>query len=288
MASTKILEDTTGPNAQNIATTDEDLSVGAMFHQMQLPSLGRQIFNVVPMHGPTAALFNIKKKPGDNGFAVVRREVEVFPSESIPTGLTEEVVQDIKAQYGKDAKNVIGQLLRGLANDQENSRTMGFLDTKSLSISDLQLTDSLNAETNLFEISQRVNELVLKANTKNVRTYEAFCVLPYYIGASISALGSYVGGLEESERGLFIRQIGQVKYFMNPDPTSTLAYVGLKDEINHSRSSAVFSPFEETVSVAYDPDSGEHKYFIFNRFAITESPLHETDNEMLFKFNVLV
>lgn len=287
MASTRILEDTTGPNAPNIATTDEDLSVDQMFHQTQMPSLGRQIFNVVQMHGPTAALFNLRKKENDNGFAVLRREVEVFPSESIPSGLSKEVIQDIKSQYGKEARNVIGQLLRGLANDQENVRTIEFLENKSLTIADLQLSDSLNAETNIFEITQRANELVLRANRKNVRTFEAFCVLPYYAGAAISALGDYVGAESESERGLFIRQIGQVKYYMNPDVDSTMAYVGLKDELNHSRSSGVFSPFEETVTEAYDPDKADMVYHIFNRFAITDSPLNETDNEMLFKFNIL-
>ena len=282
-----IVEDTTTPNAPEIATTDENLSVQDMYQQAALPSLGKQIFSVVRMHGPTAALFNIRKKAGTNDFELLRNEVEVYPSESIKTGVSQEVVQDLLSQYGKEAYSVIGTLLRGLTNEQENNRTIEFLEANCKAEADLQLSDSLNTEVNLFEIGQRVNELVLKANTKNMRTYEAFCVLPYFAGAAISALSNYVGGEDKEERGLFLAEIGQIKYYMNPVPTSTTAYVGLKDSKNSSKSAAVFSPFESAIVEVQDPDTGNFIYHIFNRFAITASPLHETDNEMLFKFEVL-
>lgn len=283
-----LVEDTTGANAPNIATTDENLSVDAMFQQSSLPSLGRQIFSVVPMHGPTAALFNIQKNGADK-FVVLRNEVEVFPSKSINSGLTREVVQDLMSQYGKEGSRIVGNLLKSLTNDQENEKTIEFLEDNCLNVPDLQLTDSLSIETNMFEITQKINELVLKANTKNLRTYEGFCVLPYYAGASVAGLSTYVGGAEgeKDERGLFLAQIGQIKYYMNPEPTSTMAYVGLKDSKNSGKSSAIFSPYMSNVTETVDPDTGNETYFVFNRFAITESPLHQNGNEMLFKFNIL-
>ena len=283
-----LVENTTTPNAPEIATTDENLSADVMFQQSELPSLGKQIFSVVPMNGPTAALFNIRKKDATTNFELVRNEVAVFPSESISTGLTQEVVQDIKSQFGKEAPMVVGKLLRGLANDQENTRTLEFLEANCKAESDLNLTDSLNAETNLFEITQRVHELILKANSLNLRTYEAFVVLPYTAVAAIMSLSAYAGGEEEDERGLFIAQIGQTKFFTNPDATSTTAYVGLLDKRNPSRSAAVFSPYVSNIVEATNPDTGELTYHIFNRFAITASPLHVTGNEMMFKFDVVL
>lgn len=283
-----LVEDTSTPNAPEIATTDENLSVDAMFQQAALPSLGRQIFSVIPMSGPTAALFNIRKKDGSNDFELIRNEVEVFPSQSISTGLTQEVVQDIRAQYGREANQIIGTLLRGLANEQENARTLAFLEANALASPALNLSDSLSAETNVFEISQRVHELVLKANVLNQRTYESFAVLPYVPAAALAALNSYVGGMDKDERGLFIAEVGNTKFFMNPDATSTTAYVGLKDTKNPSKSSAVFSPYASSITEAQNPDTGAMNYFIFNRFAITASPLHVTGNEMLFKFNIVV
>jgi hypothetical protein len=287
MLDNRLVEDTTTPNAPNVATTDENLSVDQMFQQGSLPSLGRQIFSVVPMNGPTAALFNIAKHPTENKFQLLRNEVEVFPSESINTSLTKEVVQDIMSQYGREAKYIIGRLLNGLSNDQENARTFEFLNANSKVEADLQLSNSLVSETNLFEIGQRVNELILKANNKNLRTYESYCVLPYYAGGAISALGSYVGAVDDQERGLFITKIGQISYYLNPVADSSTAYVGLVDSANPSKSCAVFSPYRSNVVEATDPNTGESFYHIYNRFAITKSPLHVTGNEMMFKFEVL-
>jgi hypothetical protein len=282
-----MVEDTTGPEAPNIASTDSNLTVQEMFQQTSLPSLGRLIFSVVPAQGPTSGIFNVRKKAGTNNFELVRRDVDVFPSESIKTGLTKEVIHDMRAQFGLAANDIIGTLLRGLANEQENDRTLAFLESTSKAESDLNLTNSLNAELNTFEIGQRVHELILRANTINTRTYDSFCVLPYTFAASFAALNTYVGGMDKDESGLFISEIGNTRFFLNPDATSTKAYVGLLDRRNMSKSAAVFTPYMETVVEAQDPDSGEPTYFIFNRFSIAASPLHVTGNEMLFKFNII-
>lgn len=285
---TPLVEDTTGSADPNIETTDQNLSVDQLFQQTGLKSLGRSIFSVVPVKGPTAGLFNLRKKAGTNNLELVRRNVEVYPSESIATGLTQEVVQDIRNQYGKNADVIIGTLLRSLANDQENTRTLAFLDANGKADTDLDLTNSQNAELITFEIGQKVHELILKANTKSTRTFDSFCVLPYQVAASFAALNNYVGGMDKDEEGLFISEIGNTRFYMNPDITSTTAYVGLLDKRNVSKSSGVFSPYVETVVEAQDPDTGNLTYHIFNRFAITASPLHSTGDEMLFKFNVIM
>ena len=284
---TQLQEDTTGAAAPEIATSDENLSLQDMFQQVSLPSLGRQIFSVVPMEGPTAALFNVRRKDGTENSELVRNEVEVFPTTGINTGLTEEVIQDLKSQYGKETKSIIGPLLRGLANDQENAQTLTFLGAKAKADADLQLSDSLNAETNLFEVTQRVHELILKINSTNLRSYDAFAVLPYQPLGGILGLSKYVGAGTADEEGLFVTKIGKTSFFLNPDPASITAYVGLRDK-NPSKSSAVFSPYVSTIINSQNYDTGAQGYHIFNRFAITESPLSVTDNEMIYKFDILI
>lgn len=282
----KLVEDTTGAEAPNIASTDSILSVREMFEQALLHSLGREIFPVIPTIGPTAGLFNIRKNASSNKFELVRNDVEVYPSTSINTGLTREVVQDIQSQYGKEATKVIGTLLRGLANAQENTKTLEFLESKSKAYTDLTLSDSLNAEVNLFEITQRAHELILKMNNKNTRTYGAYVVVPAIPLGGLMGLPAYVDNKEDIGHDLFITQIGKTRFYLNPDSTSTKAYVGLVDFTNPSKSAAIFSPYVSTIVEATDPDTGNDNYFIFNRFAITESPLHVTDDEMMYKFNV--
>lgn len=283
-----LVENTVGSEDPNVASTDSNITVGKMFQQTSLPSLGRSIFEVIPTQGPTSGFFNLRKKAGTTYFELVRTNVEVFPSESIPTGLTQEVVQDIKAQYGIKANEVIGKLLRGLANMQENTRTLAFLEAQSKAEAELNLTNSQNAELVTFEVGQKVHELILKANTKNQRTFDSWCVLPYYAAASFAALNNYVGGMSKDESGLFISQIGNTKFYMNPDVTSTTAYVGLNDFNNPNVVSAIFSPYMEDVVEATNPDTGNLTYFIFNRFAIAASPLHVAGDEMMFKFNIVL
>lgn len=284
----KLVENTIGASDPNIAGSDNNINPDQLFQQTELPSVGRQIFSVAPVTGPTGAVFNLRNKAGTNDFELVRKNVAVYPSESIKTGLTQEAIQDIRAQYGKAAAPIIGTLLRGLANDQENKRTMEFLRANCLLRDELNLTQPRNAETNTFEILQTVSSLVLRANSKNLRTYKAFCVLPYEFSAIFMGLGAYVtSGDDKKEDGMFVSQVGNMRFFMNPDSTDSTAYVGLKDPQNPSKSSAYFSPYMSNVVNALDPVTGQPTYHIYNRFAITASPLHEPGNEMLFKFNIV-
>ena len=282
-----LLEDLATAGDPNIAQTDQNLSIDNIFQQTNLQSLARQVCGTVGLTGPAGALFNIVKK-GTNDFKLMRKEVEVFPSEIIKTSVTREAVQDLKAQYNKDADIVIGTLFRGLSNELENEKLFEVLAAECKDYGDLQLSDSLNAEMNLFETTQRVHEIVLKMNQKYQRTFDAFAIIPATALGGIMGLSQYAGAIKKEERGLFITQIGSTKFYLNPNVADLNAYVGLKDSDNISKSSLVFSPYQNQILDAVNPEDGEVHYFLVNRFAITSSPLHELNNEMLYKFKVLV
>ena len=278
-------EDLTLAGDPNIAQTDQNLSIDGIFQQTNMPSLAREICSVAELTGPSGALFNIIRKD-DSSITLIRKEVEVFPSEILKTSITREAIQDLKSQFGKDADSIIGTLFRGLSNDVENEKLLTVLSANSKDYGDLQLSDSLNASTTAFELTQRIHEIVLKINQKYQRSYEAFCILPAISMSSFMGLGSYLGSVKDS-KGLFITQIGKTKFYLNPDSTDLFAYVGLHDD-NLSKSSLVLSPYQNQILDAVNPDSGDIHYFLVNRFAITVSALHELNNEMLYKFKVLV
>lgn len=286
----KILqEDTTGAAAPNIATVDHDITIGNLFHEINIPSLGRQIFAVLPVKGPTAAIFNLRNKAGTNDVELVRASVEVYASTAIKTNITSEAIQDIRALYSEQANDIIAKLLRGLANLDENTKTLAFLETKSLAYASLTLSNAKNAETNLFELVQRVQEIVLKMNIKNGRTYGAYAVIPFKGLAGIMALSGYqLNNTVNEAEDLFIAQFGKTKFYFNPDPLSTTAYVGLVDISDSSRSSGIFSPYNSDVIESQHPDTGVLSYHIFNRYAITASPLHILGDEMFYKFTVTI
>lgn len=284
----KLVEDITTPGAgdPNIAQVDQNLSVDNIFQQTNIQSLARQVCSTVQLMGPSGSLFNIIKKP--DGFKLIRKDLLEVPSQILKTGVTREAIQDLMSQFGKDANTIIGTLFRGISNEIENNALLDVLKTQGKDYGNLQLTESTNAEMNLFEITQRVHEIILKMNQQYQRTFDAFAIIPYKPLGGIMGLSQYAGALKKDERGLFITQIGSTKFYLNPDVNDTSAYVGLKDSDNLSKSSLVFAPYINQIMETVDPDSGEVLYFLVNRFALDSSPLHETGNEMIYKFNILV
>jgi hypothetical protein len=274
----------------DIATTDEILSVNEIYHEKALASLGRHIFPVIPINGPTAKLFNINTNSGGDGIDLLKSDVAVETSAPIHTTITDEAVQDLYSQFGKEAYNIVGTLLRGLANDAENTATITFLDANCLDGADLALTTAIiaNANTSVEIITQRVQELVVESNARNTRTFGAFCVLPYKYAASISAISRFINDDYTNETGLYVGKIGLTDYYINPVVAADHAYVGLKDLQNPSKSAGVFSPYASTITKSLHKDSGLEAYHIFNRYAITASPLNETGNELMHKFEITV
>ena len=282
-----LLEDLATDGDLNIAQTDQNLSIDNIFQQTNIQSLARQVCSTAILSGPSGAIFNIVKK-NSTDFKLVRKEVSCFPSEIVKTSVTREAVQDLKSQFGKDAETIVGTMFRGISNELENEKLFEVLGTECKDYGDLQLSDSMNAELNLFETTQRVHEIVLKMNQKYQRTFDAFAIIPATALGGIMGLSQYAGAIKKEERGLFITQIGSTKFYLNPNVADLNAYVGLKDDDNISKSSLVFSPYQNQILDAVDPDSGDIHYFLVNRFAIASSPLHELNNEMLYKFKVLV
>ena len=280
------LEGTQGTTTYDIDGIDQNLTVDEMFQQNKIDSLAKYVCSVSPLDGPGGAIFNLKVNPNNNGVKLVRKEVVTFPSEPIRTDISNESIYDMRAMFGKNADKVIGKLLRGLSNVQENERLFQVLNAEAKLDTDLQLSDSLNSSTNFAEIGQKVQELIIKMNQKDFRTYESFVILPVYALGAFANVSTWVNSTNADSDNLFITKINKTSYYLNPNVESTMAYVGLKDN-NMSKSSLYFVPYVSEIQDAIDPDSGINVFRIYNRFAISTSVLHEAGNEMLYKFNIL-
>lgn len=272
--------------APNIAVTDENLSINGIYQQSKLPSLGRSIFTVTEVHGPTAALFNIT---GNNkgGISLLRSEVEVFDSVPVRTNITHETVQDMKSQFGEDALYRIANLLKGFANDDENVKTIAFLQANAIPTTPVTITDQLSPDYTWREISWKVQQCILEMNSKHIRTYNAFVVLPYKYASAIMSVFADLRNSDIADAStLFVGKSGLTDWYVNPDSSDNKVYVGLKDDLGTGRSCAVFSPYKNEITDAIDYETGSKVYFIWNRYAITISPLHSNEEPMLMSFEV--
>lgn len=260
------------------------------FEELSSNSLIREIAATVPMKYSTGKIVNIHKQAANNSFETVEANLTVntATSDPIQTGLSLEAVTDLKNQYGLDGYAVAANLLKGIVDAAENTAFMTFLDSNSLATPVLTLSDANSAEPSLFELTQRVQELVIKMNTPNFRTFNAFAVLPYKNAASISALSQYARGDEETKKQLVMSTIGQTKYYVNPDTTATTAYVGLKsdDKKSMGASSVIMGTFAQEILRSTHVESFQAKVGILNRYATAVNPLSVAGAEMLMSFVV--
>ena len=236
----------------------------------------------------TGTIINVRRNASTNSFETVEATLTINTATSNPisSGISIEAIQDLKNQYGLDGYKMAANMLKGITDKAENDAFITFLDSNSLATPVLTLSDANSAEPSLFELTQRVQELVIKMNTPNFRTFNAFAVLPYKNAASISALSQYARGDEETKKELVMSKIGQTQYYVNPDTTATTAYVGLKsdDKKSMGASSVIMGTFAQEILRSTHVESFQENVGILNRYATAVNPLSDTGAEMLMSF----
>lgn len=281
------LQETT--TTANVGTADFNFNqVIAAFQQLPTDSLVRNIASVVPMKMSTGSIIALRKQAGGNSFETVQSTLTVnnlAGANPVQSGLSTEALQDLTNQYGESGYEIAANLLKGLMDKEEDASLLAFLNTNALSTPALALSQPTNAETNVFEITQRVQELVTKMNTPDFRTYKAFAILPYKQAGAIAALSKYVKGDDESEDALLVTQIGETKYYVNPDPTATTAYVGLADG-KTGASSLIMGDYQRDILMSSFAEAFQPNIGIINRYALAVNPLSVAGQEMLVSFTI--
>lgn len=262
--------------SENIANVENITAITNLYIRTFTPSLANGIFEVRTQKGPVSQLINLEEKTG--GFKIIRKDAEVFETDPINTGITEEAIEDIIRQYGYSGVEIVVQLLKGLSSKKRNERAVTFLSTKSTMSPALTLTESTNSLVNLREITQKVHELVLKINENGYITYNHVAVIPQKWAAAFLAMARD----SKDNFDLFAGKVNTGEYYINPDKDDSNVYVGLK---KGAFSSGFLGEYTDDIVKATDPDTGEQKYFIYNRYSITESPLH-ANNPMWYKFAI--
>lgn len=273
----------------NIGTADFNFNqLVKAFEELPTLSLVREIAAVVPMKMSTGQIVNIRRQGTTNSFetVVANLTINTATANPIQTGISVEVIQDLQNQYGLDGYAIAANLLKGITDQAENTAFLTFLDANSLATPVLTLSDANSAEPSLFELTQRVQELVIKMNTPSFRTFDAFVILPYKNAASISALSSYVREKELTEERLVVNRIGKTKYYVNPDVTATTAYVGLSDHGKKSlgASSVIMGTFPQEVLRSGVQGTFQQNVGLLNRYATAVNPLSTSGVEMLMSF----
>lgn len=278
--------------ASDIATMESRFNIDETFQQLKLPSLARVVFREMEVKSVITKIFNIVDKTDGNSENEVALKL-VYSTLTIPnavkplrTKVTLEALEDFQRMYG-DPVPYVAKMLKGISNSRENDDLIKFLKKNAIDDEDLKISDMLNSETQMFEITNRIQQCVLRMNSKSKRTYHAFAIIPYKFAASIMTTYAYTTGLNTvKSNDLLIADLGITKYYVNPDPTDTNCYIGLKHPTNESLSSGYFGSYKTFIQQVDEFETGNKQFHVFNRYDMCMSALHTADDPMLLKFKI--
>lgn len=279
--------------SSDISPTETKLDVETVFQQLRLPSLPRLVFKDYEVKSLHTKVFGITDRDdssdqySDIALKSVSNDLIIpYDSQQLRTRITLEAMEDFETMYGDPASH-IAKMLKGVCNQRENNDFIKFLKEKAYDDEDLKLSDPLNSETQMFEITNRVQRCVLRMNSKTMRTFYSYAIVPYKFVGSIMTTFAYTTGLNTTKSSeLLVADLGIAKYYVNPDPNDEYCYVGLKHPSIDNLSSGFFGSLKPFIQKVDETESGNKVYFIFNRYAMCTSPLHEEENPMILKFKI--
>ena len=270
----------------NEATSETDLAsyeqiIGRLTESKYKTSLSYLVCEVQPLQQNSGAIFVAKNNSGD--IEIIKKTIELV-KKTASTGMSQETYQDIKSMFpGNYGDTLIANMLLGVSDKEENTVLISKLASVATASTALTLSSPNNSEVVLFEVGKKVAELILQINALDYKTLEGYAILPRSIAAAYLSMG-YFNVKELDAQDLYVGKHGKISYFINPDPSVTKVYVGVKTA-ELGKSSLIFTPYQYILQKATDADSGNDKMFMINRFAITENPLSVTD-KMIYSFDV--
>jgi hypothetical protein len=277
-------------------------------------SLLYQICDVFPLKSTLGRLYVAKRKFDLNNtnsdFEIIKKDIQP-ELHKFNTSYTKEVLQDIKAMYGKNAKNLVSNNLRGISDFYENRNLMDFLEANATQKPDLILGEP---QDDISFITKSVGRSVLEMNHYSYKTQKGWCILPFDYAPIFFEYWRDLMMIEEKnkrENYLYIGTFSNIDYYLNPRgkeneinaaftddynddyqigdlSTDNIIYVGLKSPEEPGYGSLIFSPYQYDLKDIIDPDTGNIHLHLFSRYGLGLSPFHlpMEQKSMIHKFRV--
>lgn len=260
--------------------------------------IGHHIAEVQPMMQPSGYVF--ARQETQDTFKIIKKQIDVDTNKSI-IKISQEAWEDLLnlSNLNKAGNEQTPELfinwVKSTAAHKETEKIINLIKANAVEAGNLTLDDTndakQNAETNLFYISKKVGDLVIKMNTPNFRTYDSFCILPQTGVGGILSLSFTYSRIDDSTdenraNDYFLGKINNTRYYLNPNPNDNNAYVGLKSHKEKGVNSLIYSPYCMNLTTAYNYQSGERTVGVFTRNAYTIHPLHSPTTPMLYKFTI--
>ncbi|EPY8037314.1 hypothetical protein ACXG0S_001894 [Campylobacter coli] len=292
------LKETTNLISEGIDADFYQVMLGDILKDKIKSFIGHHIAEVQPMMQPSGYVF--ARQETQDTFKIIKKQIDVDTNKSI-IKISQEAWEDLLnlSNLNKAGDEQTPELfinwVKSSAAHKETEKIINLIKENAVDAGNLTLDDTndakQNAETNLFYISKKVGDLVIKMNSPNFRTYDSFCILPQTGVGGILSLSFTYSRIDDSTdenraNDYFLGKINNTRYYLNPNPNDNNAYVGLKSYKEKGVNSLIYSPYCMNLTTAYNYNSGERTVGIFTRNAYTIHPLHSPTTPMLYKFTI--
>lgn len=292
------LKETTNLISEGIDADFYQVMLGDILKDKIKSFIGHHIAEVQPMMQPSGYVF--ARQETQDTFKIIKKQIDVDTNKSI-IKISQEAWEDLLnlSNLNKAGNEQTPELfinwVKSSAAHKETEKIINLIKMNAVEANGIVLDDAnnskQNAETNLFYISKKVGDLVIKMNTPNFRTYDSFCILPQTGVGGILSLSFTYSRIDDSTdenraNDYFLGKINNTRYYLNPNPDDNNAYVGLKSHKEKGVNSLIYSPYCMNLTTAYNYESGERTVGIFTRNAYTIHPLHSATTPMLYKFTI--
>lgn len=292
------LKETTNLITEGIDADFYQVMLGDILKDKIKSFLGHHIAEVQPMLQPSGYVF--ARQETQDTFKIIKKQIDVDTNKSI-VKISQEAWEDLLnlSNLNKAGESRTPDLfiswVKASAAHKETEKIIDLFKNNAVDAGNLTLNDTndakQNAETNLFYITKKVGDLVIKMNTPNFRTYDSFCILPQTGVGGILGLSFTYSRIDDSTdenraNDYFLGKINHTRYYLNPNPDDNNAYVGLKSHKEKGVNSLIYSPYCMNLTTAYNHNSGERTVGVFTRNSYTIHPLHSPTTPMLFKFTI--
>lgn len=292
------LKETTNLISEGIDADFYQVMLGDILKDKIKSFIGHHIAEVQPMMQPSGYVF--ARQETQDTFKIIKKQIDVDTNKSI-IKISQEAWEDLLnlSNLNKAGNEQTPELfinwVKSSAAHKETEKIINLIKENAVESVGIVLDDAndskQNAETNLFYISKKVGDLVIKMNTPNFRTYDSFCILPQTGVGGILSLSFTYSRIDDSTdenraNDYFLGKINNTRYYLNPNPDDNNAYVGLKSHKEKGVNSLIYSPYCMNLTTAYNYESGERTVGIFTRNAYTIHPLHSATTPMLYKFTI--
>lgn len=276
--------------SSDIGSAEFWANVTDRFQQTQIPSLASVLLAPYDMRTPIGKVFNLTDNDddadGEVTLKLVSATIEANAIDPYRIVISPEALDNYNSMY-RDPAQAIANSLRGFTNRKESEDVIKLLRDNAVDDGSLPISDKQNAETIMFELINKVQQSVLRMNSKRLRTYHCFIVAPYkYVASVMSTFAYQTASNTANPQDLQVAKFGMMTYYVNPVTNDNNVYVGLRHPDNRALCAGVFGNYQSKITTAVDNNNGYLHVHIHRRYGMAMSPLHTADDPMLCKFAV--